>query len=54
MEIRSDSRFTLWCAACDWNVDPGERQPDTGRLERAERALARRRWKGRASREAIG
>jgi hypothetical protein len=23
MEIRSDSRFTLWCAACDWNVDRG-------------------------------
>ncbi|MFD6613549.1 hypothetical protein ACFWD1_32325, partial [Micromonospora chalcea] len=41
-EIRGDSRFTLWCAACDWNVDPGEPQPDTGRLDRAERALARR------------
>ncbi|MET7276411.1 M48 family metallopeptidase [Streptomyces flaveolus] len=41
-EIRGDSRFTVWCAACDWNVDPGEPQPDTGRLERAERALARR------------
>ncbi|MEU0406985.1 M48 family metalloprotease [Streptomyces griseorubiginosus] len=22
MEIRSDRRFTTWCAACDWNVDP--------------------------------
>ncbi|MER7193905.1 M48 family metallopeptidase [Streptomyces flaveolus] len=41
-QIRGDSRFTLWCAACDWNVDPGQPQPDTGRLERAERALARR------------
>jgi Zn-dependent protease with chaperone function len=41
-EIRGDSRFTVWCAACDWNVDPEEPQPDTGRLERAERALARR------------
>ncbi|MFD8200518.1 M48 family metalloprotease [Streptomyces sp. NPDC059701] len=41
-EIRGDSRFTVWCPACDWNVDPGEPQPDTGRLERAERALARR------------
>ncbi|MFE9612963.1 M48 family metallopeptidase [Streptomyces sp. NPDC006012] len=41
-EIRGDSRFTVWCAACDWNVDPEEARPDTGRLERAERALARR------------
>ncbi|MEU8947780.1 M48 family metallopeptidase [Streptomyces sp. NPDC048489] len=41
-EIRGDSRFTLWCAACDWNVDPKEPQPEAGRLERAERALARR------------
>ncbi|MYR41652.1 M48 family metalloprotease [Streptomyces sp. SID5910] len=41
-EIRGDSRFTVWCAACDWNVDPGEPQPHPGRLERAERALARR------------
>ncbi|MEW2130135.1 M48 family metallopeptidase [Streptomyces sp. NPDC005435] len=41
-EIHGDSRFALWCAACDWNVDPEEPRPDTGRLERAERALARR------------
>ncbi|GAA2595107.1 hypothetical protein GCM10010424_50610 [Streptomyces lienomycini] len=41
-EIRGDSRFTVWCAACDWNVDPGGPQPDTGRLDRAMRALARR------------
>ncbi|MEU3280235.1 M48 family metallopeptidase [Streptomyces antibioticus] len=41
-EIRGDSRFTVWCAACDWNVDPGEPQPAGGRLERFERALARR------------
>ncbi|MBO4256810.1 M48 family metallopeptidase [Streptomyces griseorubiginosus] len=41
-EIRGDSRFTVWCAACDWNVDPEEPQPVPGRLERAERALARR------------
>ncbi|MGW4545068.1 M48 family metallopeptidase [Streptomyces violaceorubidus] len=41
-EIRGDNRFTLWCAACDWNVDPGEPQPETGRLDRAERTLARR------------
>ncbi|WP_018567091.1 M48 family metallopeptidase [Streptomyces sp. PsTaAH-124] len=52
-----DERFTVWCAACDWNVDPGERQehrqkqetekrrgkrPGQGRLEEARRALARR------------
>lgn len=41
-EIRGDNRFTLWCATCDWNVDPGEPQPETGRLDRAERTLARR------------
>ncbi|MEH0660141.1 M48 family metallopeptidase [Streptomyces stelliscabiei] len=41
-EIRGDSRFTVWCAACDWNVDLEEPRPDGGRLERAERALARR------------
>ena len=41
-EIRGDSRFTVWCAACDWNVDPEEPRPDTGRLDRVERALARR------------
>ncbi|MFD8419822.1 M48 family metallopeptidase [Streptomyces sp. NPDC059466] len=41
-EIRGDSRFAVWCAACDWNVDPEEQEPDPGRLERAERALARR------------
>ncbi|MEU2783993.1 MULTISPECIES: M48 family metallopeptidase [unclassified Streptomyces] len=41
-EIRGDSRFTLWCTACDWNVDPGTPQPDLGRLERVGRALARR------------
>ncbi|MEU5595245.1 M48 family metallopeptidase [Streptomyces sp. NPDC020298] len=41
-EIRGDSRFTVWCAACDWNVNPEEPRPDTGWLDRAERALARR------------
>ncbi|MFI6339926.1 hypothetical protein [Streptomyces sp. NPDC050535] len=41
-EIRGDSRFALWCAACDWNVDPQEPRPVTGRLDRVERALARR------------
>ncbi|MGW1591529.1 M48 family metallopeptidase [Streptomyces sp. NPDC002386] len=41
-EIRGDSRFAIWCAACDWNVDPEEPQPDGGPLDRAERTLARR------------
>ncbi|MFF9179073.1 M48 family metallopeptidase [Streptomyces sp. NPDC014793] len=41
-EIRGDSRFAIWCAACDWNVDPEKPQPDGGPLDRAERALARR------------
>ncbi|GGR45748.1 M48 family metallopeptidase [Streptomyces netropsis] len=41
-EVRGDSRFTIWCAACDWNVDPQEQQETQGRLERAQRVLARR------------
>ncbi|MFE0256192.1 M48 family metallopeptidase [Streptomyces sp. NPDC059010] len=41
-EIRSDRRFTTWCAACDWNVDPARPQEHHGRLERTQRALARR------------
>lgn len=41
-EIRGDSRFAVWCATCDWNVDPEEPRPGMGRLERAERALAGR------------
>ncbi|MGW2051111.1 M48 family metalloprotease [Streptomyces sp. NPDC001858] len=40
--IRGDGRFTVWCAACDWNVDPEERQEEPGRLDRIRRALARR------------
>ncbi|GAQ66929.1 hypothetical protein [Streptomyces scabiei] len=42
VEMRVDDRFTVWCAACDWNVDPEGQGPDAGRLERAARALARR------------
>lgn len=41
-EIRSDGRFTTWCAACDWNVDPAQPREPLGRLERTQRALARR------------
>ncbi|MBC7268434.1 MAG: M48 family metalloprotease [Streptomyces sp.] len=37
-----DGRFTVWCAGCDWNVDPeGEEEP-AGRVERRRRELARR------------
>ncbi|MEV0690008.1 M48 family metallopeptidase [Streptomyces sp. NPDC050388] len=41
-EIREDSRFITWCAACDWNVDPAKPEEKQGRLERARRTLARR------------
>ncbi|MEW2398087.1 M48 family metallopeptidase [Streptomyces sp. NPDC046862] len=41
-EIRVDSRFTTWCSACDWNVDPSLSEEDEGRLETLRRALARR------------
>lgn len=37
-----DDRFVVWCAACEWNVDPEPPQPEGDRLERARRALARR------------
>ncbi|MEU8503411.1 M48 family metallopeptidase [Streptomyces brevispora] len=30
-----------WCAACDWNVDPGEPEEPDGRLEALRRRLAR-------------
>lgn len=41
-EIRTDRRFVAWCAACDWNVDPGQPETPTGRLEVLRRRLARR------------
>ncbi|MFJ7966095.1 M48 family metallopeptidase [Streptomyces sp. NPDC096324] len=41
-EIRTDARFTTWCAACDWNVDPERAEEKRGRLARARRAQARR------------
>ncbi|WP_327117779.1 M48 family metallopeptidase [Streptomyces sp. NBC_01341] len=44
-EIRTDSRFTTWCSACDWNVDPvGDAAQDRndGLLERMRRATAHR------------
>jgi Zn-dependent protease with chaperone function len=41
-EVRADGRFTTWCAACDWNVDPGRPDEESGRLERRRRRHARR------------
>ncbi|MGW3913539.1 M48 family metallopeptidase [Streptomyces sp. NPDC005070] len=41
-EIRCDARFVTWCAACDWNIDPGRPEEKQGRLARARRALAQR------------
>ncbi|MBW5481041.1 M48 family metallopeptidase [Streptomyces bambusae] len=38
----TDERFVVWCAACDWNVDPGAPDPEPGRLAAARRRLARR------------
>ncbi|MFH0180063.1 M48 family metallopeptidase [Streptomyces cacaoi] len=40
--IGGDKRFTVWCAACDWNVDPEKPRKEPGRLERMRRSLARR------------
>ena len=41
-EIQADSRFTTWCSACDWNVNPGGPEPPKGRLETLRRTLAQR------------
>ncbi|MGV9348905.1 M48 family metallopeptidase [Streptomyces spiralis] len=41
-EIRADSRYVAWCAACDWNVDPETPHQERNRLDRARRALSRR------------
>ncbi|MEU8791193.1 M48 family metallopeptidase [Streptomyces sp. NPDC048643] len=41
-EIRVHGRFSAWCAACDWNVDPAPPEERPGRLARAQRAQARR------------
>ena len=42
VEIRSDRRFTTWCAACDWNVDPqGPGGPKRG-LDGVRRRIAQR------------
>ncbi|NEA62370.1 M48 family metalloprotease [Streptomyces sp. SID12488] len=41
-EIQADRRFTKWCPACDWNVDPGGPEEKKGRLETLRRRLAQR------------
>lgn len=40
--IQVDSRFTKWCPACDWNVDPGGPEESKGKLETLRRRLAQR------------
>ncbi|MCX5361259.1 M48 family metallopeptidase [Streptomyces sp. NBC_00124] len=42
VEIRADRRFTVWCAACDWNVDPQGADEEKGGLGRLRRRLAQR------------
>jgi hypothetical protein len=41
-EISADGRFIIWCATCDWNVEPASPKEERRRLERARRTLARR------------
>lgn len=41
-EVRGDTRFPVWCAACDWNVDPQPPKEKRGRLARARHAQAQR------------
>ncbi|WP_331769550.1 M48 family metallopeptidase (plasmid) [Embleya sp. NBC_00888] len=36
-----EARFVTWCARCDWNVDPGGREPGYGRIEELRRRSAR-------------
>jgi Zn-dependent protease with chaperone function len=40
--VHGGGRFVVWCAACDWNVDPAPPEEDRGRLGKARRALAHR------------
>ncbi|WP_420035413.1 M48 family metallopeptidase [Streptomyces sp. cg28] len=35
-----DERYVSWCAACDWNVDPGGSDPARGRIEALRHRLA--------------
>ncbi|MFC9290247.1 M48 family metalloprotease [Streptomyces sp. NPDC057052] len=40
--MRGDARFTVWCAACDWNVDPQKPEAERGLLARTRQAAAHR------------
>src|SRR3954467_161441 len=42
VEIRTDRRFTTWCAACEWNVDPQGPGEQKRGLDRVRRGLAQR------------
>ncbi|WP_347147215.1 M48 family metallopeptidase [Streptomyces sp. W1SF4] len=37
-----DETYVEWCAACDWNVDPGTPDPEPGRIAAFRRRLAHR------------
>ncbi|MFE4632111.1 M48 family metallopeptidase [Streptomyces sp. NPDC056773] len=41
-EVTVHARYVTWCAACDWNVDPGAPDPERGRLAKVRRRLAAR------------
>ncbi|MGI5457291.1 M48 family metallopeptidase [Streptomyces sp. CA-249302] len=45
-EIRADRRFTTWCAACDWNLEPDGRDEEKGRLQRLRHRLAQQYGEG--------
>lgn len=40
--ITTDPRFSAWCEACDWNVDPLAKDEQLGRLARWRRARSNR------------
>ncbi|MEU3062640.1 M48 family metallopeptidase [Streptomyces subrutilus] len=37
-----DERYVVWCAVCDWNVDPGAPDPEPGWIAAARRRMARK------------
>ncbi|MEU6350045.1 M48 family metallopeptidase [Streptomyces sp. NPDC047072] len=41
-EIRTDRRFTTWCAVCDWNVDPQRPDEPARGLKSMRRKVAQR------------
>ncbi|MFE4258630.1 M48 family metallopeptidase [Streptomyces sp. NPDC056883] len=41
-EVTVHPWYVTWCAACDWNVDPGAPDPERGRLAQVRRRLASR------------